>query len=86
MAKYKVELSSTAYKALNKLPRQNLIKILEVIEKLEQDPFPHGYKKLSGQDGVYRIRVGDYRIIYELHGKILLIIVLKIGHRKDIYK
>ena len=86
MANYKIQVSSTAEKSLNSIPKKDLLKIIEAIKKLAIDPFPFGSRKLSGEDKIYRIRQGNYRIIYEVEGKLLLILILKIGHRKDIYK
>lgn len=59
--------------------------ILSSIGSLSENPRPQGYKKLKGRNG-YRIRVGDYRVIYEIFDKILLIDVVDLGHRKDIYE
>lgn len=56
------------------------------IQELEENPRPFGLKKLVAEENLYRIRVGDYRIIYQIQDKILLILVIKIGHRKDIYR
>lgn len=86
MAKYKVELSNTAFKALKKIPKNDVHKILDMMKGLAEKPFPYGSIKLEGEDNTYRIRSGDYRIIYELHNDILMILVLKIGHRKDVYR
>jgi len=86
VAKYKIHISSSAEKALKKLPGKDLIKVIETIQKLAIDPKPPGCRKLSGEEDVFRVRQGNYRIIYEIEGKKLLILVLKIGHRKDIYR
>lgn len=86
MANYKIEISSTAEKSLKKIAKKDLVKIIETIQVLSIKPYPEGCRKLAGEDGVYRIRQGDYRIIYEVKGKKLLILVLKIGHRKDVYR
>jgi len=86
MAKYKVELSNTAFKALKKIPKNDLQRILKIITQFETDPFPHGSIKLAGEEDAYRVRMGDYRIIYEVHNNILVILVLKIGHRKEVYR
>ncbi len=86
MANYKIEISSTAEKSLKKIPKRDLIKIIESIQILSINPFPEGCRKLAGEDNVYRIRQGDYRIIYEVEGKKLIVLVLKIGHRRDIYR
>jgi mRNA interferase RelE/StbE len=86
VANYKIEISSSAEKSLKKISKKDLAKIVEAILVLSITPFPEGSRKLAGEDGTYRIRQGDYRIIYEVEGKKLLILVLKIGHRKDIYR
>jgi mRNA interferase RelE/StbE len=86
MANYKIEVSSTAEKALKKIPKKDLIKIVESIQILAINPFPEGCRKLAGEEGTYRIRQGNYRIIYEVGGKKLIVLILKVGHRKDIYR
>ena len=86
MAKYKVELSSTAFKALKKIPKKDLQRILKIITQFETDPFPCGSIKLVGEEDAYRVRAGDYRIIYEVHNNVLVVLVLKIGHRKEVYR
>ncbi len=86
MASYKIEISSTAEKSLKKIPKKDILKIVEAIQVLSINPYPDGCRKLAGEESAYRIRQGDYRIIYEVEGKKLLILVLKIGHRRDIYK
>ena len=86
MANYKIEVSSTAEKALKKIPKKDLIKIVEAIQILAINPFPEGCRKLAGEEGTYRIRQGNYRIIYEIEGKKLIVLILKVGHRKDIYR
>jgi mRNA interferase RelE/StbE len=86
VANYKIEISSTAEKSLKKIAKKDLAKIIEAIQILSINPFPEGCRKLAGEEGTYRIRQGDYRIIYEVEGKKLLILILKIGHRKDIYR
>jgi mRNA interferase RelE/StbE len=86
MAKFKIEISSSAEKTLRKIPKTDLGRIIEAIQILAINPFPDGCRKLSGEESTYRVRQGNYRIIYEIHGKILTILILKIGHRKDIYR
>lgn len=85
MAKYRLELTKTAQKKLKKLDTQTLNKLLPKIESLKDNPFPSGVKKLVTADG-YRIRVGDYRIVYDVLEDLVLVKILKVGHRKDIYK
>lgn len=85
MNQYKITLSKTAQKQLDKFPDNIAFPIIQNIKKLASNPRPQGYKKLKGRDG-YRIRQGNYRIIYEIHDHILLITVIAIGHRKNIYE
>ncbi len=86
MANYKIEITATAEKSLNKIPRRDLKKVVEAIQVLAISPFPSGCRKLKGEEDVYRVRQGNYRIIYEVIDTKLVVLVLKIGHRKDIYK
>ena len=56
------------------------------IDALASDPFPHGHRKLVGSEAKYRIRVGDYRVVYNVENQELVIFIIRIGHRKDIYR
>lgn len=85
-SKYHVEISSSAEKFFRKLPQKDLIRITSAILALRDDPYPVGCVKLSGEENCYRIRIGNYRIVYEMLAKKLLILILKIGHRKDVYR
>jgi mRNA interferase RelE/StbE len=82
---YRIEISRRAAKAVTSLDKPLRRKILAAIDALSGNPRPVGCKKLSGQQA-WRIRVGDYRIIYEIHDQVLLIIVVDIGHRREIYR
>jgi mRNA interferase RelE/StbE len=84
MAKYRVEINKKARKSLDKLSDFIVAPVLSAIHNLAEDPRPQGYRKLKGRKG-YRIRVGDYRVIYEIFDHVLLIEVIDLGHRKDIY-
>jgi mRNA interferase RelE/StbE len=81
---YTVEISLTAQKQLSKLPNQIAERIEEKLLELEDNPRPIGSIKLKGRDA-YRIRIGDYRSIYTINDNVLLVIVIKIGHRRDVY-
>lgn len=83
---YNIELSHHAHKALKNIPRADLKKIGNKIEKLKKNPLPSGCEKLEGNDDLYRIRSGDYRIIYQIFNKKLIIFVIKIGHRREVYR
>lgn len=81
MPQYRIEISETAVKQLNKLPQDISEELITIIQLLAGNPRPQGCKKLKGRKG-YRIRKGNYRIIYDIHDKILLIDVIAVGHRK----
>ena len=83
---YYIEFAKPAAKQLKALSPQEQQRIKSKIEALVDSPRPDGVVKLSGEDDLYRIRVGDYRIIYRIQDNQLLILVLKIGHRRDVYQ
>lgn len=85
MPLYRIEISATAVKQLDKLPVNISDELITAIQSLAENPRPAGCKKLKGRKG-YRIRKGNYRIIYDIFDKILLIDVIAIGHRKNIYE
>ena len=86
MAKYKIEISTSAEKQLKKLPRDDQKRVADALRELCEDSCPRGARKLSGYEDVFRIRVGRYRILYSVSETELIVIVLKIGHRKDVYR
>jgi mRNA interferase RelE/StbE len=86
MANYKIEISATAEKKIRKLSRENQIHVLRAIEGLAGEPHPPGSRKLRGYEDVYRIRTGTFRILYSVEKARVLIIILKVGHRKEIYR
>jgi len=83
---YSIVLKNTVRKELLSLPDKEIITIENKIDELVQNPRPHGCIKLSGSFNEYRIRVGNYRIIYTIADDILTIFVIKIAHRKDVYR
>lgn len=85
MPKYTAVLTKKAQKQLDKLSDNIAEPILEAIAGLEEDPRPQGFIKLKGRDG-YRIRVGNYRIIYDIFDSELIVDIITLGHRKDIYE
>ncbi|HXV65106.1 MAG TPA: type II toxin-antitoxin system RelE/ParE family toxin [Vicinamibacteria bacterium] len=86
MASCRVRISRSAEKALKKLPRDARERVVAAMVGLGENPFPPGVRKLSGYDDVFRIRVGNYRILHSVSERELIIIVLKIGHRGDLYR
>lgn len=85
MPTYKIKLSRISVKTLKKLPQRVAARIFLHIQDLTVEPRPNGVKKLSGYP-YYRIRVGDYRVVYDIQDRELTILVVEIGHRKDIYR
>ncbi|ORJ57567.1 type II toxin-antitoxin system RelE family toxin [Geothermobacter hydrogeniphilus] len=85
MARYELCFKRSVTKDLRPLPKTDLKLILKRIEALADDPRPPGCEKLSGQER-YRIRQGMYRILYEIEDHRLVITVVKIGHRRDVYR
>jgi mRNA interferase RelE/StbE len=82
---WQIEIARDARKELERLPTQTQIRISKAILALEENPFPHGCKKLKNRDG-FRIRVGDYRILYFADTKAKQITVGVIGHRREVYR
>ena len=85
MAKYKIEIKRTAAKEINKLPVKDINRVIKLIDSLTENPRPEGCLKLSNNEK-YRIRFGEYRLLYEIYDDRLLIIVVKVAHRKDVYR
>lgn len=84
MTRYDIEISETAEKQLKKLQRGDQRRVARAIVALADEPHPRGSRKLSGYNDVFRIRVGRYRVIYSVSGNRLIVIILKIGHRKNV--
>jgi mRNA interferase RelE/StbE len=82
---WKIEIARPARKELSRLPPDLQSRIAKAILALENDPFPHGCKKLRNRDG-WRIRVGDYRVLYFADSKMRQIVVGVIGHRREVYR
>jgi mRNA interferase RelE/StbE len=85
MGEYKIFFKESVEKDLRSIPKKDIKKILTRIEALAQEPRPQGCEKLSGQEK-YRIRQGAYRIIYSIQDQELTVWVVKIGHRKEVYR
>lgn len=83
---YKIEFSRAAEKRLADLPQVDQKKISKRIDKLASNPFPSGHEKLSGHEDLYRIRQGDYRVLYTVVETKLVVLVVKIGHRREVYR
>lgn len=83
---YKVELKREPEKFIRRQTRKIQSQLFSVLRQLQKDPRPKQAKKLAGMDDLYRIRVGDYRIVYTIKHKKLLILVVRIAHRKEVYR
>lgn len=81
-----VELSKRAQRELRKLSSDLQERIISCLEALAENPRPHGAEKLAAEENAYRVRVGDYRILYEVRDVVLVVIVMRIGHRRDVYR
>ncbi len=86
MATYRVDVASAAEKALRSLPREVQARVVSRLRRLTQDPRGQGCVKMKGHADQYRTRVGDYRIRYLIKDDVLLVIVIEIAHRKDVYR
>lgn len=83
---YAVLFKPSARAALLKLPKSAQARIVEATDALASDPRPHGVVKLTGPEGLWRIRVGDYRVVYTISDGQLVVLVLRIAHRRDVYR
>lgn len=86
MATYQIEWKPSALRELKRLDRQILSRIVDAVDSLSANPFPPGIKKLHGAERSYRMRVGDYRVIYEIVSSRLVVEVIRVRHRKDVYR
>ena len=85
MASYELRFKKSVAKDLRRLPNKDVKHILERIHALASEPRPPGCEKLSGQER-YRIRYGDYRVVYQIEDQRLTVLVIKVGHRSDVYR
>ena len=85
MAEYRITIKKSAAKELEDIPQKDLRKIIKRVRSLAKDPRPHDSQKLSAREQ-YRIRQGDYRIVYSIEDKDSLIDIVKVGHRREIYR
>lgn len=85
MARYELRFKNSVTKDLRDLPKSEVAKVLERIDALRDDPRPPGSEKLSAQER-YRIRQGSYRILYEISDQEVIVTVVKVGHRREVYR
>ncbi len=83
---FRIEWKKSTKKDLRRLPPATVDQVIEAVEALASNPFPHGVEKLSGSAHAYRIRLGDYRVVYEVVAGSKLIEIQRVRHRKDVYR
>mgnify|MGYP000993255489 CR=1 FL=1 len=83
---YSILIKKNVIKVLESIPKRTVYKLNEAIQSLKIEPRPFGVKKLKTKEELYRIKVGDYRIIYTINDFVLVIEIIKIGHRKEVYR
>ena len=83
---YKLRWKDSAKKELKSLDKKTIQRLLEAIEPLAKNPRPVACKKLQGTDDLYRIRVSNYRVVYSIEDAVLVIEIIRIGHRRDVYQ
>jgi mRNA interferase RelE/StbE len=83
---YKIEFTQAAERGLRGMPERDRSRIARRIDALGENPRPMGVRKLSGAENQYRIRIGDYRVIYAIEDQLLTVLVIRVGNRRDIYR
>lgn len=86
MASFDLQWRASTKKDLRGISREDVSRIIVAVAKLADEPLPHGSQKLAGSERTYRIRVGDYRIVYELLRDAKLVEIQRVRHRKDVYR
>jgi mRNA interferase RelE/StbE len=86
MAEYRIEFTPSAYRAFAKLDQQIRQRLEPAISALAREPRPRDCKRLTANGNLLRIRVGAYRVVYFVEDDILLVLVIKLGHRRDVYR
>jgi mRNA interferase RelE/StbE len=88
MVSYRVKIKSSAQKEIRKLPSKGLrVKVVDIIDSLyAASSFPEGSTKIKGSNNIYRIRQGTHRIVYQVYKKELLVLIIRVRHRRDVYK
>ena len=82
---HSVEFAPLARRQMNKLPREIQMRIIERVEELASNPRPAGVKKLVSEDSLYRVQVGEYRAVYQIRDRELVVLIVKVGHRREVY-
>ena len=86
MEPFSIQWRSSTKKDIRSLPRQEVAHVVAAVAELASEPLPHGSQKLAGSERTYRIRVGDYRVIYEVFSDSRIVEIQRVRHRKDVYR
>ena len=86
MASFNLQWRKSTKKDLRRIPREAVSRIIAEVEKLADKPLPHGSEKLTSSERTYRIRIGDYRVVYELLRETKTVEIQRVRHRKDVYR
>lgn len=84
--RYRIEVKNSASREIQNLPPRDRHRVMAAISLLADEPRPQGVRKLAGSRGAYRIRVGDYRIVYQIEDGVLLVYVVRVAHRREVYR
>ena len=84
--RYEIIIKPAAEKCLDRIPKSTRRRIADALEGLRNNPRPPGVLKMSGAENLWRIRIGNYRVLYEIHDNRLIVLVLRVAHRKDVYR
>ena len=86
MATYRIEWKTLALRELKRIDRQVISRVVRAVEGLAENPFPAGVRKLRGSEHTYRLRVGDYRVVYEAAEAGSVVVIIHVRHRRDVYR
>lgn len=84
--RYDIIIKPAAEKSMDRIPKSDRSRIADALEGLRNNPRPPGVLKMSGGENLWRIRIGDFRVVYEIHDDRLIVLVLRVAHRKDVYR
>lgn len=83
---YELQFKTSAWKSLRKIPAETRARLVAAIWSLSEEPRPLGARKLTGQVDLYRLRIGDYRVVYDIQDQALVVLIIKVGHRREVYR
>ena len=84
--RYRVEITKRAERQFDSLPREAQVRVNKLFDVLAEDPRSHGAVKMEGHADLYRMRTGDWRVVYEIRDNVLLVLVVAVGHRREVYR